>query len=35
MTANTTGSYSCNYSGTRVEYSATEVTYPNGSNPVQ
>jgi hypothetical protein len=30
-----TTSYSCNYPGTRVEYSATEVTYPNGTNPVQ
>lgn len=29
-----TASYSCDYPGTRVEYSATEVTYPLGSNPV-
>jgi hypothetical protein len=35
VTANTTATYGCNYPGTRVEYSATEVTYPNGSNPVQ
>jgi hypothetical protein len=30
-----TATYSCNYPGTRVEYSATEVTYPTGTNPVQ
>jgi hypothetical protein len=35
VTPKTTGTYSCNYPGTRVEYTATEVTYPNGSNPVQ
>jgi hypothetical protein len=28
-------SYSCDYTGTRVEYSATEITYPLGTNPVQ
>lgn len=26
--------YGCDYPGTRVEYSATEVSYPFGSNPV-
>jgi hypothetical protein len=31
----TTATYSCNYPGTRVEYTATEVTYPSGGNPVQ
>lgn len=35
MTTNETTSYGCNYAGTRVEYSATEVTYPLGTNPVQ
>jgi hypothetical protein len=35
VTPKTTGTYSCNYPGTRAEYTATEVTYPNGSNPVQ
>jgi hypothetical protein len=35
VTPKTTGTYSCNYPGTRVEYTATEVTYPSGSNPVQ
>ena len=35
MTPNTTGTYTCDYPGTRVEYTATEITYPNGNNPVQ
>jgi hypothetical protein len=35
VTAKSTGSYGCNYPGTRVEYTATEVTYPSGTNPVQ
>jgi hypothetical protein len=35
MTANSSTRYTCNYPGTRMEYTATEVTYPNGSNPVQ
>jgi hypothetical protein len=35
LTANTTALYSCNYPGTRMEYTATEVTYPTGTNPVQ
>jgi hypothetical protein len=35
ITTGSTATYSCNYPGTRVEYTATEVTYPNGSNPVQ
>jgi hypothetical protein len=26
--------YKCDYPGTRLEYSATEVYYPNGTNPV-
>jgi uncharacterized RmlC-like cupin family protein len=34
LTTNQTASYACDYPGTRVEYSATEVTYPLGSNPV-
>ena len=34
LTHGQTASYSCDYAGTRVEYSATEVTYPQGSNPV-
>ena len=34
MTHNQTTSYSCDYPGTRLEYSATEITYPQGSNPV-
>jgi hypothetical protein len=34
LTANQTAIYGCDYPGTRVEYSATEVTYPLGSNPV-
>jgi hypothetical protein len=35
LNANSTATYSCNYPGTRMEYTATEVTYPNGTNPVQ
>ncbi len=35
LTANGTARYSCNYPGTRMEYTATEVTYPSGTNPVQ
>jgi hypothetical protein len=35
VTPKSTTGYSCNYPGTRVEYSATEVTYPTGTNPVQ
>jgi hypothetical protein len=35
ISAKSTASYACSYPGTRVEYSATEVTYPNGKNPVQ
>jgi hypothetical protein len=35
VAANSTAQYSCNYAGTRVEYTATEITYPSGSNPVQ
>jgi hypothetical protein len=35
INAKSTATYSCNYPGTRVEYSATEVTYPSGTNPVQ
>jgi hypothetical protein len=35
VTTNEIGTYSCDYPGTRVEYSATEITYPLGSNPVQ
>ena len=30
-----TATYGCNYPGTRVEYTATEITYPTGTNPVQ
>jgi hypothetical protein len=30
-----TAFYTCDYPGTRVEYTATEITYPNGTNPVQ
>lgn len=29
-----TTNYECKYSGTRIEYAATEVTYPVASNPV-
>jgi hypothetical protein len=35
LTANSSTRYACNYPGTRMEYTATEVTYPNGTNPVQ
>jgi hypothetical protein len=35
LTAKSVASYSCNYPGTRAEYTATEITYPNGTNPVQ
>src|SRR5436305_1308935 len=35
VTPRSTGTYGCNYPGTRVEYSATEVTYPTGTSPVQ
>lgn len=35
LTANQTASYGCDYAGTRVEYTASEVTYPLGTNPVQ
>jgi hypothetical protein len=34
LTANVVASYGCDYPGTRVEYSATEVTYPFGAAPV-
>jgi hypothetical protein len=34
LTAKQTTSYSCDYPGTRLEYSASEVTYPTGTNPV-
>jgi hypothetical protein len=34
LTNNQIASYACDYPGTRVEYSATEVLYPLGSNPV-
>lgn len=34
MTTNLIGTYSCDYPGTRVEYSATEITYPLGTAPV-
>jgi hypothetical protein len=29
-----TSNYSCKYGGTRIEYAATEVTYPQATNPV-
>jgi hypothetical protein len=29
-----TSDYPCKYAGTRIEYAATEVTYPRASNPV-
>jgi hypothetical protein len=29
-----TSNYNCKYPGTRIEYAATEVTYPNATNPV-
>jgi hypothetical protein len=32
LTPNVTVAYGCNYPGTRLEYSATEVTYPFGTN---
>jgi hypothetical protein len=35
VTPNSTATYACNYPGTRIEYTATEVTYPNGTSPVQ
>jgi hypothetical protein len=35
VTPNSTATYGCDYPGTRVEYTATEVTYPNGTAPVQ
>jgi hypothetical protein len=34
LTANQTTAYACDYPGTRVEYSATEISYPFGANPV-
>jgi hypothetical protein len=34
LTVGLTTSYACDYPGTRVEYSATEFTYPGGSAPV-
>jgi len=34
LTAGQTAGYSCDYPGTRVEYSATEISYPFGTNPV-
>jgi len=34
LTVGLTTSYACDYPGTRPEYSATEFTYPGGSNPV-
>jgi hypothetical protein len=34
MTSGQTADYKCNYPGTRLEYSATEVYYPLGTNPV-
>jgi hypothetical protein len=34
LTTSQTATYKCDYPGTRVEYSATEVLYPLGSNPV-
>jgi hypothetical protein len=34
MTSGQTANYKCDYPGTRLEYSATEVQYPLGSNPV-
>lgn len=33
LTAGTVTNYACNYSGTRLEYSATEDLYPLGSSP--
>jgi len=34
LTSNQTAGYTCDYPGTRVEYSATEVLYPLGTNPI-
>ncbi len=34
LTSSQTADYKCDYPGTRLEYSATEVYYPNGSDPV-
>jgi len=34
LAVNAVASYSCDYPGTRAEYSATEITYPLGTNPV-
>jgi hypothetical protein len=34
MTSGQTANYKCDYPGTRLEYSATEVFYPLGTNPV-
>ncbi|HEY2437044.1 MAG TPA: hypothetical protein VGH93_07670 [Solirubrobacteraceae bacterium] len=35
ITVKTQAAYACNYPGTRIEFSATEFLYPNGTNPVQ
>lgn len=35
LSARSTATYKCDYPGTRVEYTATEITYPNGTSPVQ
>jgi hypothetical protein len=34
QTGHQTGTYSCNYPGTRPEYTATEITDPSATNPV-
>ncbi len=34
FTMGQTTTYGCNYPGTRVEYSASEISYPFGTNPV-
>jgi len=34
LAPNQTATYGCDYPGTRLEYSASEVTYPLGTNPV-
>lgn len=34
LTSSEAANYQCDYPGTRLEYSATEVYYPGGSNPV-
>jgi len=34
LTSSQVADYKCDYPGTRLEYSATEVYYPNGTNPV-